>query len=57
MFAKEKAMKTIRTKNNMKTLDQFITEEYGKIGTKKRDKFEQGYKAFKKSILIKNLKR
>ncbi len=30
-------------KSNIKTLDQFIDEEIGKKGTKKREKFEAGY--------------
>ncbi len=29
-------------KNNLKTLDQFVGERYGKKGTIKRDKFEEG---------------
>ncbi|MBW6535810.1 MAG: helix-turn-helix domain-containing protein [Mariniphaga sp.] len=39
-------------KNNMKTLSQFIDEEVGKKGTKKREKFEAGYEAFKLGIMI-----
>lgn len=39
-------------KNNLKTLDQFIDEEYGKTGTPKRDKFEEGYENFKLGFLI-----
>ena len=39
-------------KNNLKTLDQFIDEEYGKTGTPKRDKFEESYENFKLGFLI-----
>lgn len=39
-------------KNNIKTLDQFIDEEFGKKGTKKREKFEARYEAFKLGVLI-----
>lgn len=39
-------------KNNLKTLDQFVEEHYGKKGTAKRDKFEKGYEAFKLEFLI-----
>lgn len=39
-------------KNNLKTLDQFIDEEYGKTGTPKRDKFEEGYENFELGFLI-----
>lgn len=42
------------SKNNstIKTLDHLIDEEYGKIGTAKRDKFEEGYESFKVGFLI-----
>ncbi len=39
-------------KKNLKTLDQFIDEQYGKVGTPKRDVFEEGYKTFKVGYLI-----
>ena len=39
-------------KNNLKSLDQFIDEEIGKKGTKKREKFEAGYETFKLGVLI-----
>ena len=38
--------------NNLKSLDQFITEDYGKKGTPKRDKFEQGFESFKLGVMI-----
>ena len=39
-------------KNNLKTLDQFVDEQYGKKGTPKRDQFEKGYEEFKLGFLI-----
>jgi len=39
-------------KNNIKTLDQFVDEQYGKKGTTKRDKLEKGYESFKLGLLI-----
>lgn len=42
----------MKVRNNIKTLDQFIDEEFGKKGTTKRDKFENGYEAFKFGFLI-----
>jgi len=39
-------------KNNLKTLDQFIEEQYGKKGTSKREKFEEGFESFKLDFLI-----
>jgi DNA-binding XRE family transcriptional regulator len=38
--------------STIKTLDHLIDEEYGKIGTSKRDKFEEGYESFKVGFLI-----
>ena len=42
----------MKTKNNTKTLGQFIDEQYGKRGTPKREKFEKGYESFKIGVLI-----
>jgi len=42
----------MKRKKNLKTLDQFIDEEYGNTGTVKREKFEKGYKNFKIGFLI-----
>ncbi|SDN11560.1 Helix-turn-helix [Daejeonella rubra] len=39
-------------KNNLKTLDQFVDEQYGKEGAAKRDNFEKGYETFKLGFLI-----
>jgi HTH-type transcriptional regulator/antitoxin HipB len=39
-------------KNNLKSLDQFITEEYGQIGSAKRDKLEKGFESFKLGVMI-----
>lgn len=37
--------------SNLKSLDQFVGEQYGKRGTKKRETFEQGFEAFKFGFL------
>ena len=42
----------MKIKSNIKSLDQLIEEEYGKKGTKKREKFEKGYQEFKLGALI-----
>jgi HTH-type transcriptional regulator/antitoxin HipB len=42
----------MKTKNNTKTLDQFVEEQYGKRGISKREKFEKGYEHFKIGVLI-----
>lgn len=38
--------------SNLKTLDQFVEEQYGEKGTLKRDKFENGFETFKIGFLI-----
>ncbi len=42
----------IMKKKNTTTLREFIDKKVGKKGTKKRDKFEAGYDAFKLGVLI-----
>ncbi len=39
-------------KNNTKTLDEFVGEQYGMRGTAKRERFEKGYEQFKLGVLI-----
>ena len=38
--------------NNLTTLADYITQNYGAVGTETRDAYEQGYKAFKWGALI-----
>lgn len=42
----------MKQKSNLKTLDQFVDEQYGKKGTAKRDKLEEGFETFKLGILL-----
>jgi HTH-type transcriptional regulator/antitoxin HipB len=42
----------MKTNKNIKTLDQLIEEQYGKKGTRKRDKFDKGYESFKLGAII-----
>lgn len=42
----------MKRKSNLKSLDQFVEEQYGKKGTNKRDKFEKGFDVFKLGVLI-----
>lgn len=42
----------MKTKSNTKTLTQLIEEQYGKKGTPKRDKFNNGYETFKLGAMI-----
>jgi len=39
-------------KKNVTTLNEFIDKKIGKKGTKKRDKFETEYEAFRLGVLI-----
>ena len=42
----------MKQKSNLKSLDQFVDEQYGEKGTVKRDEFEKGYEAFKLGVLL-----
>ena len=42
----------MKTKINIKSLDQIIEEQYGKKGTRKRDNFDKGYETFKLGAMI-----
>lgn len=44
-------------KNSLVDLEKFIDKEYGKRGTKKRDKFEEGYETFKLGVMLQELRR
>lgn len=42
-----------KANKDLKSLDQFVDEQYGEKGTIKRDEFEKGYDTFKLGYLIK----
>jgi len=42
----------MKQNNNLKSLDQFVDEQYGKKGTINRDQFEKGYEAFRIGYLL-----
>lgn len=42
----------MKQKSNLKTLDDFVEEQFGAKGTPKRDKLEDGYKSFKLGVLL-----
>lgn len=42
----------MKVNNNIKTLAEFKDEQYGKIGSAKRDKLDNGFEAFKLGALI-----
>ena len=37
---------------DLKSLDQFIEDQYGNRGTSKREKFEKGYEEFRLGVLL-----
>lgn len=38
--------------NKLKSLDQFVDEQYGKKGTKKRETFDKGFENFKLGVML-----
>jgi len=44
-------------KNKLVDLEELIDKEYGKRGTKKRDKFEEGYETFKLGVMLQELRK
>ena len=38
--------------SKLKSLDQFVDEQYGKKGTKKRESFDKGFEAFKLGVML-----
>ena len=42
----------MKKSKNLTSLDHFISKEVGLIGSKKRDKFEAQYEAFKLGVLL-----
>ncbi len=43
--------------NNLVDLEEFIDKQYGKRGTKRRDKFEEEYEAFKLGVMLQELRK
>jgi HTH-type transcriptional regulator / antitoxin HipB len=46
-----------KKKSNTTTFEEFLDEKYGKMGTKKRDKYEQGFVAFKLGVMVQELRK
>jgi len=44
-------------KNDITTFEQHLEANYGKKGTKKRDKFEEGFEAFKIGVILQELRK
>ena len=44
-------------KNKTTTFEQHMDHQYGKKGSKKREKFEQGFEAFKLGVMLQELRK
>ena len=42
---------------NLTSFEYHLNEQYGKIGTPERDKFEEGFEAFKLGVMIQELRK
>ncbi len=47
----------MKKKNNIVTFEELLDKEYGKIGTPARDKFEQGFEAFKLGVILQEMRK
>jgi DNA-binding XRE family transcriptional regulator len=42
---------------NLTSFEDHLNQQYGKIGTSERDKFEEGFEAFKLGVMIQELRK
>lgn len=47
----------MKKKNNITTFEEHLEKEYGKIGTPARDKYEQGFEAFKLGVTLQEMRK
>jgi HTH-type transcriptional regulator/antitoxin HipB len=47
----------MKKKNNIMTFEELLEKEYGKIGTPARDKYEQGFEAFKLGVILQEMRK
>lgn len=43
--------------SNLTSFEDHLDQQYGKIGTSERDKFEEGFEAFKLGVMIQELRK
>ena len=43
--------------NNLTSFEDHLNQQYGKIGTPEREKFEEGFEAFKLGVMIQELRK
>jgi DNA-binding XRE family transcriptional regulator len=44
-------------RNNVVDFEEFIDKEFGNRGTKRREKFEEGYEAFKPGVMLQEIRK
>jgi DNA-binding XRE family transcriptional regulator len=47
----------MKTKNKIVTFEEHLDREYGKIGTPKRDKYEQEFESFKLGVMLQEMRK
>jgi len=47
----------MKTKNNITTFEDHLDRAYGKVGTPSRDKYEQGFEAFKLGVILQEMRK
>ena len=47
----------MKTKNSITRFEDHLDQEYGKIGTPSRDKYEQGFEAFKLGVILQEMRK
>ena len=47
----------MKTKNKIITFEEHLEREYGKIGTPKRDKYEQEFESFKLGVMLQEMRK
>ena len=46
-----------KSNNNLKSFEDHLDQQYGKKGTPEREKFEEGFEAFKLGVMIQELRK
>jgi HTH-type transcriptional regulator / antitoxin HipB len=46
-----------KTKNNLTSFEDHLDQQYGKRGTPEREKFEEGFEAFRLGVMIQELRK
>lgn len=47
----------MRKRSDIKTFEKHLEENYGAVGSKRRDKFSEGYEAFRLGVILQELRK